>query len=214
MVQRLGWHALLLEPNPETFRWLQRNFGGSAVDEGRGVLRSPGGGQVRLVPRGVTPLGASHTATLHTISARVPELEGVYDRGLPRITRQRLQWGSSLDVKTARSVRGDLWLFNHLAGGPARPLGTIPSLARAFSKRCPVHLLRVRLTPLDAAHASGCGSRLWMRLTPLDAAHASGCGSRLWMRLKPLDAAHASGCGSRLWMRLTPLDAGVVPQGQ
>ena len=64
-----------------------------------------------------TSAAARHSATLHTISARVPELEGTYERGLPQITRQRLQWGSSLDVKTATSIRGDLWLFNHLAGG-------------------------------------------------------------------------------------------------
>ena len=54
----------------------------------------------------------------YTLDARVPELERTYERGLPQITRQRLQWASSTYRATALSVRGDLWLYNHLAGGP------------------------------------------------------------------------------------------------
>ena len=54
----------------------------------------------------------------YTLDARVPELERTYERGLPQITRQRLQWASSTYRVTALSVRGDLWLYNYLAEGP------------------------------------------------------------------------------------------------
>ena len=107
LVEHLGWHALLGEPTPETFQWLERNFG-----------RHVAAGRVTLMRDGVTHGAAPVVAPLYWLDARVPELENVFDRGLPSVTRQRLQWGSSTQRLTALSVRGDLWLFNHLAGGP------------------------------------------------------------------------------------------------
>lgn len=53
------------------------------------------------------------------------------------MTRQRLQWASSVEIATTRSVRGDLWLFNHLAGGPvleALEVAGLTPQAKAFSR--------------------------------------------------------------------------------
>ena len=75
---------------------------------------------------------------MYYLNASVPELASVWPpTGLPPVTRQRLQWASSVEVATTRSHRGDLWLFNHLAGGPcvARARSTHPQtrLARLGS---------------------------------------------------------------------------------
>ena len=107
LVARHDWDALLGEPHAETFRWLRRHFGAHEA-----------AGRVALVPYGVTPAAARTVEPLFSLDAHVPELEGVYERGLPDVTRQRLSWGTSTDRPTPLSVRGDLWLFNHLAGGP------------------------------------------------------------------------------------------------
>jgi len=107
LVGSYGWHALLAEPDSYTFSWLARHFS-SYVAQGRVTLRQ----------QGLTHLPTATIAPLYTLDARVPELEATFEHGLPPITRQRLQWGSSTYKATALSVRGDLWLYNHLAGGP------------------------------------------------------------------------------------------------
>ena len=108
LVAEHGWHALLGEPEPETHGWLRRNFAPHLAS-----------GRVTLVSDGVTAEPNAIVQPLFSIDANVPELASAFPpRGLPPITRQRLQWGSSPEVGTALSVRGDLWLFNHLAGGP------------------------------------------------------------------------------------------------
>ena len=89
--------------------------------------------RVRLLRAGVTAEGGARTAELYTIAARVPELEASFPRGLPRITRQRLQWGTSTVRATAASVRGDLWLYNHLAGGPVLEALGVAGHAQAAS---------------------------------------------------------------------------------
>ena len=124
LVGRHGWHASLGEPDAPTFAWLRTHFG-PYVAEGR----------VRLSADGVTHLPGATVAPLYSLEARVPLLENRYERGLPTITRQRLQWGSSSYRATALSVRGDLWLYNHLAGGPvaeALQLGGFAAAAAAF----------------------------------------------------------------------------------
>ena len=69
----------------------------------------------------------------YMLHARVPELERTYERGLPQITRQRLQWASSTYRATALSVRGDLWLYNHLAGGPVAEALEMGGFAQVLS---------------------------------------------------------------------------------
>jgi len=107
LVTRHGWRAMLAEPDPSTYAHLQRHF--------EQELRR---GQVWLHPEGTTAQPAAHTATMYRIEARVSQLEATHERGLPEVTRQRLQWGTSVVRATSASVRGDLWLYNHLAGGP------------------------------------------------------------------------------------------------
>ena len=84
LVEMLGWHAVLAEPNPDTYRWLSRHFRPHVA-----------AGRVRLLSEGLTAQAAATNATLYSLRAHVPELEGRYESGLPTITRQRLQWGSS-----------------------------------------------------------------------------------------------------------------------
>lgn len=108
LVAEHGWHAVLGEPEPETHSWLRRNFEPHMT-----------AGRVTLLTDGVTHEQRPTVTPLHFLDARVPELVSAYPpRGLPDITRQRLQWATSIEIRTALSVRGDLWLFNHLAGGP------------------------------------------------------------------------------------------------
>ena len=107
LVSQYGWNAVLGEPIPETHKWLKRHF-----------ARFVQSGRATLLTDGVTPQSQPTVATMFWLDAHVPELSTVYEKGLPMVTRQRLQWGSSLERGTALSVRGDLWLFNHLAGGP------------------------------------------------------------------------------------------------
>ena len=90
----------------------------------------------------------------YTLDARVPELERTYERGLPPITRQRLQWASSTYRATALSVRGDLWLYNHLAGGPVAEALELSGFAQVLSSPLPlmasVACGSVRLPPIAA----------------------------------------------------------------
>ena len=119
LVERYGWHGLLLEPAPPTFRWLQHNF--RAAPPGAATLRQVG----------VTAEATPQQVTMHVLAARVPELEGTApadeptvaggsSRGLPAISRQRMQFGTSTRREVAEGLSNDLWQMNHLAGGPMK----------------------------------------------------------------------------------------------
>ena len=112
LVGTWGWHAVLTEPAPPTFAWLESN------------LKPWQGPRVRLSMQGISPSGVAEQRAMWVISARVPTLDSLSaDAGkpwgaLPAVTRQRLQYGSSLDRGVPDRLKEDLWQMNHLAGGP------------------------------------------------------------------------------------------------
>jgi hypothetical protein len=95
LVAQHGWHVALAEPYPPTYSWLARTFAPYVAS-----------GRATLLRSGVTHGAAPVVATLYSLDARVPELSALFEHGLPPVTRQRLQWGSSTDRATALSVRG------------------------------------------------------------------------------------------------------------
>ena len=129
LVGTWGWHAVLTEPAPPTFGWLASN------------LKPWAGPRVRLAMQGISASGAAEQRAMWVISARVPSLESnaanssVPWGALPAVTRQRLQYGTSLDHGVPDRLKEDLWQMNHLAGGPIldalRAAGKLPE-ARAF----------------------------------------------------------------------------------
>ena len=85
LVERYGWHGLLLEPAPPTFRWLQHNF--RAAPPGAATLRQVG----------VTAEATPQQVTMHVLAARVPELEGTAPADEPTVAG-----GSSRGLPAAR----------------------------------------------------------------------------------------------------------------
>mmetsp|Transcript_42332 Transcript_42332/g.123962 ORF Transcript_42332/g.123962 Transcript_42332/m.123962 type:complete len:428 (+) Transcript_42332:775-2058(+) len=111
LVQRHAWQAALAEPAPPTFGWLRSNF----ESAGDGAL--PRGVQLRQMGLVATPPNASTPSEVWVLEADVPELRGA---PLPAVSRQRLQWATSVDPKVPRGFRRDYWQVDHLAGGPLR----------------------------------------------------------------------------------------------
>lgn len=109
VVGSLGWDALLTEPVPSTFKWLERNFAAHAAS-----------GRVSLRRVGVAADSVPKDTSMFSLSARVAALatHAHNEDGLPMVTRQRLQWPSSVDRRIPEHAMDDLWQINHLAGGP------------------------------------------------------------------------------------------------
>lgn len=111
LVSEWGWNARLSEPVPPTYAWLQANL---ATVGARGAPPA-----VRLATTGVTAEATPLQTTMWALSASVPELSAAgVPGGLPRVSRQRLQYLTSQDKDVPARASNDLWQINHLAGGP------------------------------------------------------------------------------------------------
>ena len=111
LVSEWGWQARLSEPVPQTYAWLQANL---VTAGARGAPP-----RVRLAPTGVTAEATPLQTTMWALSASVPELSAAgVPGGLPRVSRQRLQYLTSQDKEVPERASNDLWQINHLAGGP------------------------------------------------------------------------------------------------